>query len=366
MKAATLFLALFLNWACQAQHGQSENLIIVTLDGFRWQELFSGADSVLIHNESFTPEKSVREWYWHASGTARREALMPFFWSVIAKQGQLYGNREHRNFVNCANPHWFSYPGYSELFTGFVDRGIRSNDPVVNPNSNVLEFINAIPEFKGKVAAFATWGTLHQILRADQAGIYSNCGKRLAESDSLTDTEVLLNDLRTLINPRGQRKDVFTFYYAFEYLKKKRPRVLYIGLDETDSFGHLGRYDQYLDAAHQADAMIGRLWEWVQADSQYRDKTTLLINTDHGRGQSHKTSWKRHGRLAFGSSQIWFGVIGPDTPATGEVKSENQYYQKQLAKTAAAFLGLEYSITEKTGDIIQEVFTRVHTTSISR
>jgi predicted AlkP superfamily pyrophosphatase or phosphodiesterase len=264
----------------------------------------------------------------------------------------LFGNRHYENNVNCANPHWFSSPGYSELFTGFVDRRVKSNDKIINPNSTVLEFINQLPEYQGKVAAFSTWDVIPYIIRAEQAGIATNCGKRLAAGDSVTEAEAMLDQLQQVMNPAGERLDVFTFYYALEHLKKNQTRVLYIGLDETDQFGHAGRYDKYLLAAHQADRMIASLWRWIQSNETYKDKTTLLITTDHGRGKGYKSSWKSHGRLAFGSGAIWFAVLGPDTPPTGEVKSKAQYFQKQLAKTAAAFLGIDYYNNERVGEVV--------------
>ena len=47
----TLFLALLLATALgsQAQSTRSENVIVVTLDGMRWQEIFGGADSLLTY-----------------------------------------------------------------------------------------------------------------------------------------------------------------------------------------------------------------------------------------------------------------------------------------------------------------------------
>ena len=97
-------------------------LFIITLDGFRWQEVFNGADSTLINDAENTHDTSIsKALYWDASCEQRRKKLMPFFWSVIAKQGELYGNRKYQNNVNVANPYALSYPGYSELLTGNVD-----------------------------------------------------------------------------------------------------------------------------------------------------------------------------------------------------------------------------------------------------
>src|SRR5690349_15859973 len=79
----------------------TQNVFIITTDGFRWQELFSGADSVLINDESFTPDTStLKALYWDPNPMERRKKLMPFLWNVIASKGQLYGNRYYDNKVN--------------------------------------------------------------------------------------------------------------------------------------------------------------------------------------------------------------------------------------------------------------------------
>ncbi len=308
-----------------AQVNKSENLILVTLDGFRWQELFNGCDSSLIFNPKYTHDSLSIATYWHSDSEVRRERLMPFLWNVVGNQGQLYGNRNYKNVVNCSNPYWFSYPGYSELLTGWVNRKMSSNRKVENPSPNILEYIHQQPGYEQRVAAFSTWDVIPYVIRASANGIYTNETALSAYSDSLKNKP---------------RSDEFTFSLAFDYLKSYHPKVLFLSLDGTDHHAHRGRYSEYLDYAHLADSMISELWSWVQSQESYRDKTTLLITTDHGRGRNK--SWKTHGRWAFGSNQMWFAVIGPDTPSLGEIKTSGHYYQKQLAKTIGAFLEMDY------------------------
>ena len=82
----------------------TRNLFIITVDGFRWQELFNGADSSILHSEKFTPDHStIGLQYWASSAKERREKLMPFFWSTLEKEGVILGNRAYGNNVNCSN-----------------------------------------------------------------------------------------------------------------------------------------------------------------------------------------------------------------------------------------------------------------------
>jgi hypothetical protein len=51
----------------------AENIFIITTDGFRWQEVFGGADSIIINAENFTPDTSTMKMlYWAATPEERR------------------------------------------------------------------------------------------------------------------------------------------------------------------------------------------------------------------------------------------------------------------------------------------------------
>lgn len=355
MKKFVVILFLFTTFYgfSQTKH-KTENVVLVTLDGFRWQELFNGADSSFMKQQEHLKDAKVKSKYWRDDVQERRKALLPFFWNTISSKGQLYGNRGLGSKVNVTNQMWFSYPGYNEILTGHADdERINSNDKNYNPNSNVLEFINNQPAFKGKVAAFTSWDCFPYIINDKRSDVFVSAGLTEAKGDKLTEREKMLNQtLNAIPNPLGDvRLDAYTFYYGVEYMKKNKPRVMYFGFDETDDFAHSGEYAAYLNAANYTDRFIGELWNFLQADPQYKDKTTMIITCDHGRGITAE-DWKHHGKKIEHADEIWFAVIGPDTPATGEVKNESQYYQNQIAKTLAGFLGLNYENGSKAGDAV--------------
>lgn len=338
MKTVICVLLFLVPGMVSGQARQTRNIILITLDGYRWQEIFEGPDPRIFFNPKYVSDTLIWQRFGDPVDTIGRKKLMPFFWNAIATGGQLYGNRKMHSKVNCINPHHLSYPGYNELLAGFNDPLITSNRPEVNPNETVLEFINRQPEFRGKVAVFAGWDAFPYILNQERSELIINGSDNEAAADS------------RVVEPL--KGDGETFRAAFEYLKRERPSVLFISLNEMDSHGHRGRYDEYLKAAHHADGQIAALWDWIQNDSTYRDRTTILITTDHGRGRG-KHSWQNHRRFASGSGQIWFAVIGPDTPPFGEMKIPAQYYQDQVAKTLAAFLGLDFNPVSMAGEIVQ-------------
>jgi hypothetical protein len=348
-----LFLACGAVARTQAIHRTTENLVIITMDGMRWQEIYGGIDPVLMANKSFTKEPDdLKKRFWGGDARERRTKLFPFFWTKIAAKGQLYGNRDIGNRVNVTNPYQFSYPGYNEIFTGYPDTAINSNDKIRNKNRNVLEFLNGQKGFTGKVAVFSSWDAFPFILNDKRSGIYVNsdvdtlrfAGKELQ----------VVNQMQFLSSrPLGMRPDLLTYFAAREYLKAYMPRVLYIAWDETDDWAHAGQYDQYLNSAHAEDGMIGDLWNTLQSIPQYRDKTTLIITCDHGRGDKIKEQWKDHGTNVEDSGGIWLAVMGPDTPTAGEVSVKAQLYQKQWAPTIAALLGFDFKPDHGQAEIVK-------------
>ena len=73
---------------------KTENVLVVTLDGFRWQELFGGADETLLDEKlgGVRDLPGLKRRYRRDTAQARREALLPFLWGTVAKQGQIFGN----------------------------------------------------------------------------------------------------------------------------------------------------------------------------------------------------------------------------------------------------------------------------------
>ncbi len=337
---------------------KTENVVIVTLDGMRWQEVFEGVDMDIMNDKNFTHDRDeVKKKFWDSDEEERRKKLFPFFWSTISAKGQLYGNRKYFNKLDNSNPYWFSYPGYNEIFTGYPDSAANSNDKIYNPNENVLEYINKQKGFTGKVAAFTTWDVFPYILNNKRNGIYVN-----ADIDTIKLNSPglkLINDIQFLTaKPSGARPDILTYMAGREYLKAYKPKLLYIAFDETDHFAHEGSYDQYLGAAHAEDAMIADLWNTLQDMPQYKDKTTLIVTCDHGRGDKVKSTWRDHGAKIADAHELWLAVIGPDTAPTGEVKTEGQLYQKQIAATIAKLLGFNFITNHPVGNPINSILKK--------
>lgn len=355
MKKTMTGICFLLVTAVSYAQRQTENVFLITTDGLRWQEVFGGADSSLLFDPIFTSDTSkLKKQFWAETPEERRQKLLPFFWGTIAKQGQLYGNRWKDSRMNVTNTYWFSYPGYSEILCGYVDDRINSNDAKDNPNTNVLEFINQQPKYKGQVAGYATWGVIPHIVNENRTGIPVNAGNEPVSGPNVNANEKMLNEIQEkLPSPWGEtRQDFITYYMAKEYIQKNKPKVFFLSFDETDDYAHAGKYSNYLQTANMVDKFIADLWNYLQSQPEYKDNTTILLTTDHGRGHTPKTRWKDHGTKTPDCFQIWMGAMGPDTPALGEVKTENVLFQNQIAQTLAHFLGLDFKCEHPVGEAI--------------
>ena len=338
---------------------KTENILFVMLDGFRWQELFTGAEEELIDKARGGVEnvEETKKLFWRDTPEARREVLLPFIWEVIAKEGQIYGNAKKSSVARVTNLLNFSYPGYSEVLCGYPDMWVSSNDKIYNRNVTMLEWLHQKPEFTGKIAAFTSWDVFPYIINAPRSGILVNSGFSKVGEIPTTSSVTQLNNLISQASGGGNltRFDALTFQAGLEYLKAKKPRILYLSFDETDAHGHGGHYDRLLASAHKEDGYLRQLWETVQGMPEYRGKTTLVITTDHGRGNA-PVEWKSHAANILPSQYTWIAFLGPDTPALGERQKVPMIGQNQIAATVASLLGYDYNAAQpKAGKPIADV-----------
>jgi hypothetical protein len=207
----------------------------------------------------------------------------------------------------------------------------------------VLEWLNQQEGLQGKVAAYTAWDVFPYILNVRRSGLMVNAGWQPIEHAVDPSVLPLVNQIADDM-PRFApdcRLDAITGYGAMQYLEVERPHVFYISFDETDSWCHAGRYDLYLDAAHRFDRYLQDLWQWLAQSEKYAGKTSLIISTDHGRGDT-RDGWKSHGRDYPGSDRIWIAVIGPDTPPLG-LRREVEVTQGQVATTVAALVDRDFA-----------------------
>ena len=82
---------------------------------------------------------------------------------------------------------------------------------------------------------------------------------------------------RNLVSP-----DELSVYIAQQLMRQLAPSLLWITLHDID-IAHSGTFSLYLDGIKRTDRLCAELWQAIQKDPEYADKTTMFILPDFGR-----------------------------------------------------------------------------------
>ena len=326
----------------------TDNLVLITLDGARTEEIFGGMDADIMRStlaKGATLEAHPAYKRFHdATPEARRERLMPFFWrELMARHGSIAGNRRLNSSVSLTNTHRFSYPGYAEILLGEAhDETIKNNDRVQNPFVTSLEALQqALDLPAAKAAAFGSWEVFNEIVEHTPGSLTVNAGYEAFDTPDAAARELSALQFETPTPWNSVRHDVYTFRLAMAHVRAARPRILYLALGETDDWAHDGRYDRVLDTYARTDEYLRQLWTFLQSQPEYRDRTHILITTDHGRGRT-ADDWRTHGAKVDGAEAVWMAFVSPRDGRRGEWRDHAPLSTNQAAATMAAWMGLDW------------------------
>jgi len=345
-----------------------ENIVLITLDGVRTQEMFNGLDLEVLRYTLSTKSPEIKlehsdtyKKYWAATTDERRRRLLPFFWNDLLKNsGCVLGNRERGSVGQLTNKFRVSYPGYAEILTGHAyDEDITAHDNKRIPHITICEFIkHKLQLDKMKVAAFASWQTFSRIVEQQIGTVTCNAGLCPYSHPEPFIQQLSQLQFDTVMPFSDLRHDIYTFKFALAHMKTYKPKFLYVGFGETDDWAHEKRYDLVLDALHRCDNYIQQIWEYIQNDEYYKNKTAMIITTDHGRGE-HATDWHDHDENIEGSQYVWIACAGPHLTKRGDLipqhdpptfnawdcthrtRSEYDFYSNQIAATILRLLGMD-------------------------
>src|SRR5262245_49738743 len=86
-------------------------VVIVTIDGVRWQEIFHGTDPEYAEPPRVDPPQSI----------------VPNLYRLGTERGAFIGASGH-GLIEASGPEYISLPGYSEIFSGRSNHGCASNE----------------------------------------------------------------------------------------------------------------------------------------------------------------------------------------------------------------------------------------------
>jgi hypothetical protein len=132
--------------------------------------------------------------------------------------------------------------------------------------------------------------------------------------------------------------DELTFFITREVMREFAPRLLLVNFWDMD-VAHWGSYSLYLQAINRTDRLTGMLWDAVQEDPRYKDKTTLLILPELGRDGDANTAngFLNHRSGDASCRNMWMLAMGS---GVNPGETERRIYHVDVAATAASLLGI--------------------------
>jgi len=105
--------------------------------------------------------------------------------------------------------------------------------------------------------------------------------------------------------------------WVHKIMDSLHPRLVFINLREVDAKGHSGDYSAYLSAIKIADSIIYEFYKHIQGippytDTFYRNKTIMIVTTDHGRNDDAHLGFSGHGEWDHGCRHLLFLALGPE------------------------------------------------------
>lgn len=252
-------------------------VIIITIDGTRWQDVFNGTDSMLSHR----PNIPARE-------------IMPNLYHFFVDNGTVIGQK---SLMIASNPAHVSLPGYLEIMRGYQTLDCSNNNCEISTISTI------IPDYFQNPAVFSSWEKISKIFINHSNVVYS-CGRSFRSSNFppiLDDQSFVASDFNYDFQ---YRPDSLTQSEALSYFSLNHPDFLWVALGNTDEYAHTNNYDKYIEALKSADSFIGNLMKDPNINNYI-----IIVTVDHGRGND----WTSHGSDSE-SAKVWLMMRGPNIP----------------------------------------------------
>lgn len=108
--------------------------------------------------------------------------------------------------------------------------------------------------------------------------------------------------------------DELSLFIMRRLMEQQAPSMMMITLHDMD-IAHSGAYSLYIDAIRRADRLCGELWDAVQGNPEYKDRTTVYIMPDFGRdadGDPAGNGFQHHRTGSDMARTTWLLAMGPN------------------------------------------------------
>jgi hypothetical protein len=296
-------------------------VVLVTLDGVRWQEIFEGVDRALAAR--------VDKGGW--SGLGPRQ-LLPNVHRLFFDGGTALGDPRLEGGIEATARRHLSIPGYTELSTGAATE-CTDNDCVPALGETLADAVAR----DASAAVFGSWPEIARVAGAHADRLLVRTGKAIAA------------DVPAFPGNGDYVPDRLTAASALAHLRAARPRLLWIALGDTDEWAHRGDYGGYLEALRAADRFLGELVDELAHLDGQDARTDVFVTADHGRD----AGFNDHG--GPDSAPVWLLARGPHVARRGAIATARKRRLRDVAPTARAFLGLPQRACATCGEPIAEL-----------
>jgi len=314
-------------------------VIVVAIDGVRWQEVYTGTDPALLGGGQ----------------TRTGEQLTPNL-HALARRGVALGAPGLGEPFEASGPNFVSLPGYYEMLNG-RPATCQENNCTIRPTHTLADAF-AERSKEASAGVISSWPEIARVASAAGSPVAASCGKQGGDTREAMRMEpalrAVIDEACEAPNHPGAgdyRPDEHTIDLALAYLDAQPPSFLFVSLGDTDEYGHHGDYQGYLDALARADRFIGSLDRLSDAWAEQGRDTIIVVTTDHGRSND----FKNHGRQYPESARGWLVAAGGPIPRRGYVASPETRYLRDIAPTLAAIAGLSIEMTPTSGQVIPEL-----------
>ncbi|MBL7899317.1 MAG: sulfatase [Crocinitomicaceae bacterium] len=304
-----IFLSLFI--ACRKDPApgnqfKTENVIIIVVDGPRYSETWGD------NTHQYIPHLA-NDLFPHGT-----------IFSTFSNNGPTY-----------------TTAGHTAITTGFYQE--------INNGGNELPMHPSLFQYylknTGKDST-AAW----VIASKDKLEILRNCSDETWNNKYLPSTDCGINGGGI---GSGYRHDSITFNQTISILSTYHPNLVLINFREPDFSGHQNNWNNYLQGITDTDYYSWMIWNYLQTDPFYANKTSLFITNDHGRHlDTVSVGFASHGDSCEGCRHINLFAAGPDfTKNTVQTQMREQI---DIPATIAYMLKFRMEGTE--GKIMYELF----------
>jgi hypothetical protein len=321
-----------------ANYVADPRVVLVTIDGVMWQDVFAGLGDAPAQDPLAAP-------------------YTPNLHRLTQEHGVLFGGPSCKNEVRAKGPYFVSLPGYFEIFTGAASDKCATNECGQVQGPTFIDDLRKTAKSAKDVAVFASWGHYARAATVDTSKTFVAAA---SDFNALVATETD-PALKGILGEGAQagpypgwgdyRADAFTARAALRYLELRRPKLLVLGLGDTDEYGHRWDRHGYLRALRKADDTLGELSATLARMGSDGQNTIVLVTTDHGRA----SNFHEHGPEYPESARVFFAAFGEGLAARGATCASETMYLTEIAGTVKTLLGHEAPPSTLTAEMAESV-----------